>query len=284
MRARLPDPDYAMEYRAAQEAGLRCQLFSLEALRAGNVDNALADCEPAPSAGERITHRCWMMGGALYAGLAAGLIARGYVPLVSAAAYEEAHYLPLGYRHIEGRTADSVWMEGRDEDAAWQMRSRLSGSDVIIKDWVKSAKHRWKDACFIPGGCSRERFGEIFRAFLAARGHLFERGVVLRRFHHLALLAEDLKGQPVHEEYRMFFLNGELLAATPAMHGAGPFDRMAEWTRLARRYASPFITMDVAREESGNWLIIEVGDAGVSGLPISVDTRQFYESLQHRLG
>jgi hypothetical protein len=282
LHQRKPDPDYVTEFEAAASAGFRCALFSLEALRAGDIRSALEVCPGAAEPDEWLTHRCWMMSDSLYAKLHAGLVELGYAPQVSPEAYAEAHYLPLAFKHIAPLTADSRWMEGCDEESAWVLFQDL-GSDAIIKDWVKSAKHRWRDACYIPAGTTRERFGEIFQNFLAARGALFEKGIVLRRFHNLAQLCEDMKGQPVHEEYRMFFYRGELLAATPASNGDGPFGQIEKWTTVAQKFASPFITIDVAREESGDWLVIESGDAGVSGLPLSIEPSQFFSALQRRI-
>ena len=283
LRPHKPDADYASEFETAEANGFQCALFSLEELRAGNIREALKPCIPPLAAGEPLTHRCWMMSDALYASLHAGLSEIEYVPLVSPTSYAEAHYLPLAYKHLAPLTAESRWMDGRDEDEAWKLYCEFGACDAIIKDWVKSAKHRWRDACFIPAATTRERFGEIFRNFIAARGALFEKGIVLRRFHRLALLHEDMKGQPVHEEYRMFFLRGELLAATPALTDDGPFGQITRWCAIARHFSSPFITIDVAREESGNWLIIESGDAGVSGLPVSIEETAFYSALRNRI-
>ena len=221
------------------------------------------------------------MNESLYEALHSGLLEMGYSPQVSPDAYSEAHYLPLAFKSLSPLTADSRWMDGRHEESAWRLFRDL-GSDAIIKDWVKSAKHRWRDACFIPAGTTRERFGEIFQNFLATRGALFEKGIVFRRFHHLAQICEDMKGQPVHEEYRMFFFRGELLAVTPAQGDEGPMAQIDKWTSIARKFASPFVTIDVAREVSGGWLIIESGDAGVSGLPVSIDPEHFFKSLRLR--
>ena len=94
---------------------------------------------------------------------------------------------------------------------------------AIVKDFVKSAKHRWNEACFILAATERKRFDEILAAFLEARGTQFEKGIVLRRFHDFLKLADDIRGQPVHEENRLFMWDGLLLAATPAVRGNGPF-------------------------------------------------------------
>lgn len=147
---------------------------------------------------------------------------------------------------------------------------------------MKSAKHRWHEACYIPANTDRGRFAEIFSAFLQARGSLWEKGVVFRRFHRLVELGHDLRGQPVNEEYRMFFWCGELLAAAPAIREPGPLSSLDRWQSLARRFSSRFLSLDVARAVDRDWLVIEVGDGGVSGLPASIDPHEFYRSLAAR--
>lgn len=56
-------------------------------------------------------------------------------------------------------------------------------------------------------------------------------------------------------------------------------DKLALWQDLAKRFESPFITMDIALQADGSWFVVEVGDAGVSGLPMGVDELRFYAAL-----
>ena len=56
-------------------------------------------------------------------------------------------------------------------------------------------------------------------------------------------------------------------------------DDAARWKRIANRFKSPFITIDVAFLTDGSWKIVEVGDGGVSGLPTGLDPERFYVSL-----
>ncbi len=42
----------------------------------------------------------------------------------------------------------------------------------------------------------------------------------------------------------------------------------------------PFYTMDLARRKDGTWMIIELGDAQVSGLPEAADPVAFYRRLR----
>lgn len=195
--------------------------------------------------------------------------------------YDEAHYLPLAYRITEEHTARSAWIEGDDQEAAWELYQGFRGSDAIIKDWVKSAKSRWKDACYIPVGTSRERFGEMFHIFREERGKLFNRGVVLREFLPLVERGRDIRGLPVVEETRLFFWQGECLI--PADHRPpSPMDEIARWTSIARKFTSPFITIDVALLEDGTWKIVETGDGQVSGLPMGLEPERFYTALWNK--
>lgn len=282
LKPRLPDPDYEREFEAAGEAGFAREVYSLEELRAGDVDAALLRLDAASTKGEQILHRGWMMSDTLYRALFDGLRAKGYQPITNPEDYAQSHYLPNAYPMIAGLTAESRWIAGRDVEAAWIIFQEMGKPAAIVKDYVKSAKHRWNEACFIPEGATRGRFGEIIAAFLEARGNLFEKGIVLRKFQKFVKLQEDLRGQPVHEEYRLFMWGGRLLAATPALRGEGPFENLAEWETIAQRFQNQFISMDVVRHENGGWMIVEVGDGGVSGLPDSIDTGEFYKSLAEK--
>ena len=103
-------------------------------------------------------------------------------------------------RCFRAKRRTTVWVEGRDVAGASEKYKQFGQPAAIVKDYVKSAKHRWKEACFIPSGTERPRFDEILQAFLEARGDLFEKGIVLRRFHEFVKLADDIRGQPVHED------------------------------------------------------------------------------------
>jgi len=283
LKPRLPDPDYQTEFEAADAVGFECELYSLEDLRAGDAALATRLCVPSTTGGEAILHRGWMMSDSHYSALFAGLEAKGYRPIPTPEQYAQAHYLPKSYALLQDRTPESVWVDGKDISAAWAKYEQLGRPAAIVKDFVKSAKHRWNEACFIPVATERTRFDEILKAFLEARGSVFEKGIVLRRFHELMKLADDIRGQPVHEEYRLFLWSGSLLAATPAIHGQGPFEKLSDWESIARRFENPFISMDIALQENDSWLIVEVGDGGVSGLPSSIEPSAFYQALYERL-
>jgi len=283
LKRQVPDPDFEAECVAAREQGFDCIFYSLEDLRAGEIKNAFAACQSADQEGEAILHRGWMMSDTLYLNLHGALVEKGYRPSVSPNHYSEAHYLPNAYSKIEGKTPESVWVIGKDIAAAWELYQKWQRPAAIVKDFVKSAKHRWNEACFVPANTGEKQFNDILTAFLQARGSLFEKGIVLRRFCEFIKLGDDIRGQPLHEVYRLFFWRGTLLAATPPLHGNGPLDQIAAWEAIASKFTNPFISMDLARRTDNSWMIVEVGDGGVSGLPASIEPAAFYRTLRQRL-
>jgi hypothetical protein len=67
---------------------------------------------------------------------------------------------------------------------------------------------------------------------------------------------------------------GEYTGAPPPPH---------RFEGVARAVRSDFFTMDVARRRDGEWLIMELGDGQVAGLPVSLDVAAFYAGLRDRL-
>lgn len=261
--------------------GFGTGFYDHEAVERGDMDAAVHRLADATGARPLIL-RGWMIPGECYADLHAALLRKGYAPQTSPDAYSEAHYIPFAYRWTKGHSPHTAWIEGDDPDEAWKLYQAFKDKDAVIKDWVKSAKSRWKDGCYIPAGCTEERFREIFRVFRGERGRLFNRGVVLREFIPIVERGSDIRGLPVVEETRLFFWKGSLLVA-PAASGPSALDELPRWKGIASRFASPFMTIDVAYLTDGSWSVVEVGDGGVSGLPLGLDPERFFAALWNRM-
>jgi hypothetical protein len=116
------------------------------------------------------------------------------------------------------------------------------------------------------------------------RGDRFERGLVFRAVLPLRCLGESDYGYPIHDEYRLFFWQGRLLLGEAYHERGGEQTDFTRFELLGRKFGSPFFTADVAVLESGDWVIIEMGDGGgVSALPPLVDPFAFYETLLERV-
>ena len=264
-----PDPVFTVERAAAEAAGFGVLLYDFVALWRHEAADLAASI--AAGAGPAL-HRGFMLSDRRHALLRDALAARGWTLLPDLEGYGQAHFLPRALPLLGDATPETVWMLGFDRDEAWALYQRVADGDALLKDHVKSCKERWKEACFLPAGTSRERFDEVLRAFLACRGAKLELGLVLRRFEPFRLLRRDMRGMPIHEEYRTFFWRG-----APFWSALG--EDLAPWAAIARRFRSPFVSLDVARREDGALRVVESGDGGVTGLPMHCDPDDFYARL-----
>ncbi|MEQ8635596.1 ATP-grasp domain-containing protein [Gimesia maris] len=271
------DSAFSEEHRAALKAGWKTVFYDHDALTQGDTGITVQGL-PVTTLSQKLILRGWMLPGEIYAKLYESVRSKGYQLVTTPEAYEEAHYLPLAYPLIKEQTSRTTWISGDDIESAWQLYSNFADSDVIIKDWVKSAKNRWNDGCFIPAGTDEKRFKGIYKVFREERGNLFNRGIVLREFMPLISHGNDMRGMPLVEETRLFFWNGKPVVL-PLPNSALPPDGIKRWEDIAGRFKSPFITIDVAALTDGTYKIVETGDGGVSGLPVDLNPMLFYRSL-----
>lgn len=232
--------------------------------------------------GQRLLYRGFMLTEDDYEQLYDVLTQLGYNPVTNSAQYAEMHYLPNYYPAIEKLAAPAVWIWDTDLDEAWEAASSLGKPPYLVKDHVKSAKEDWENCCLIPANADRETFDRICRNFIEHRGDRFERGLVFRTVLPLRHLGESDYGYPIHDEYRLFFWQGELLLAEAYHELGGETMDFSRFRGLGRKFDSPFFTADVAQLENGEWMIIEMGDGGVSALPPLVEPTMFYELLLGR--
>jgi hypothetical protein len=162
----------------------------------------------------------------------------------------------------------------------------FGSSPLVVKDFVKSQKHYWHEACYIPSASDRQAVERVVRAFLDLQGDDLNEGLVFREYEQLEPLAtHPQSGMPLALEYRTFWLDGEPVLvgeywAEGAYSGTPP--PVGEFREVAAAVQSRFFTMDIARRAAGDWIIVELGDGQVSALPENVDPDQFYRSLLAR--
>jgi len=58
---------------------------------------------------------------------------------------------------------------------------------------------------------------------------------------------------------------------------------MTDFINIAKTIDSNFFTMDVAKKENGNWIIMELGDGQVAGLPENASANYYYNKLKEAL-
>jgi hypothetical protein len=278
------DSDFAAEHAAAAAAGFATALFDHTQATEGDVVRAIR--RVPGDAGETL-YRGWMMRAAQYDALYRALLAKGVRLVNDPAAYRFCHHLPESYPVLEGDTPRSTWLEGTrfTELSAILDRLRMFGpAPIVIKDYVKSQKHAWAEACFIPradDGAAAER---VVRRFLELQGEDLVEGLVFREYVPLRIVGTHPRsGMPLGAEVRTFWLDGEPVLKHPYWGelGAVESEPPDAWMRaIARRVPSRFFTMDVALREDGRWTVIELGDGQVAGLPTPDLATSFYDALR----
>ena len=112
-------------------------------------------------------------------------------------------------------------------------------------------------------------------------------GLVFREYFEFEPLTVHSKsGMPLTKEYRHFYLDGELLLSTPYWEQGDYSEEPLpgeHLSRLAQKVQSRFFTMDVAKHREGEYMVVELGDAQVAGLPERADPIEFYQGLKKQL-
>ena len=109
------------------------------------------------------------------------------------------------------------------------------------------------------------------------------KGLVFRKFEDLEFLTNHSKSKmPLTKEFRLFFLHGKLIQAfnywDEGDYGNTKPD-LDIFKEVGKRIKSNFFTMDIAKKKNGDWIIMELGDGQVSGLPDNADKTSFYKTL-----
>lgn len=269
LEPRQVDPDYADEWEAAGEAGFSRALLDYEGLVAGAPVRLPMD--------DPVLYRGWMLKPDDYARLS------GPQFVTSSEQYRHCHYLPEWYELLKDATPASVWTDEPAE--AWSTLQRLPAGAAIVKDWVKSCKHHWEEACFLPDRSDETACRRVIARFLELQGEDLNVGLVFREFCQLAAVGRHpASGMPLTEEYRLFCWDGRPFFQArywgEVEYGGDP----PAFPELAARVRSRFFTMDVARRKDGGWLIMELGDAQVAGLPEGSSATEFYRALRRVSG
>jgi len=176
------------------------------------------------------------------------------------------------------------------ENIAKQVSQKFGNKSLIIKDWLKSRKHEWYDACFIRDASDIEESVRIMTNFCKLQGRDFYGGLVFREFLSLKQLGIHPKSRmPLPIEYRTFFLKKEPIFIVPYWDNDVPYDDKVhsppiEWLNaIGRKLESPFVALDIAQDQNDKWWVIEVNDGGSAGTPERCDLNHFYDILYKKL-
>ena len=192
--------------------------------------------------------------------------------------------LPGWYDDFKDNTAQSVWEDQGTIDSALLLTNNLEGS-YIVKDYVKSRKHEWYDACFIKDITDKANAKRVIHNFIERQDSNLVGGVVLRKFEKLRSIGyHEKSGMPISEEYRIFVYAGRVMIIDDYWQ-ADKMIALSNEERLwieesVKKLKSNFVTMDIARREDGGLIIMELGDGQVSGLQ-QIKPADFYRAFNN---
>ena len=191
---------------------------------------------------------------------------------VTSISYEHGHYLPEWYPTFEAFTPYSLWLKKADLSTATikELLQRMPAGPAIVKDYVKSMKHKWHEACFIENTRATDTALQVINTFMSLRDSELDGGLVLRQFEPFL--------QP---EIRTWWINNQCVLQTPhpdsPNHATNVDVRFLQ--KAVEKLAAGFITIDLARNHNNSWRVIEIGDGQVSGLPSSVAPALLLQAL-----
>jgi hypothetical protein len=255
LRPRRADEHFAAEAAAARDAGADVAVIDHDALAGGgDPDRAVARVP----AGEDAVYRGWMLHADGYAAMAAALARRGVTMRTAPDDYRRAHELPGWYAALRQVTPESVWTRGDTRAGFDEARERLGPGAAVLRDYTKSAKHHWHEAAYVPELTDADAAWRVASRLRELRGEDFTGGFVLRRFEPLTA-----------PEVRTWWFAGEcrLTGPHPDTPAATAEPGLAAVTPLVAALGLPFVTVDLARREDGEWRVVELGDGQVSDRP-----------------
>jgi len=259
LRPRAVDAHFAAQAAVVRAAGGQVALIDHDALLQGKTDAAVrrvpADLGPA-------WYRGWMIPADRYADLATA----GVDLLTTPADYRRAHELPGWYADFAAVTPATVWTSDLDTDLAGLV-APLGGGPAIVKDFVKSRKEEWTEACYVPDLADTARLTRVVRTFVERQADSLAGGIVVRKYE---------EWEP--GEARVWWLDGVPILVGP--HPDTPdLKPRPDLSGVPSGALPRFATTDLARRTDGAWRVVEVGDGQVSDLPATVDPMALIPAL-----
>lgn len=168
--------------------------------------------------------------------------------------------LPRWAHH--SNTLKSAWTTDLSDKDIIRVLNQFSGP-VTIKDFVKSRKHEWYSAFYIPNAQNFSQALEVIHNFITRQGENLVGGLVIREFVPLLQTGTYLSNNPTFEEYRVFYWQRNPFVVID--YWGKNFESLnANDQQFIKKQGadikSSFFTIDFARKINGDLTIMEIGD------------------------
>ena len=202
-----------------------------------------------------------------YEAIYAAALAKNIVLLNAPAQHRRAQEFDLAYPFIEDLTPRSLTLH---RPAGCALAARELGFPIFLKGAVQSRKARGWKACVASDPSELETLAAaLWSLENRSRGRVIARELV--RLRHTRTHGDF----PMGREFRVFVLSGAVVSCGYYWPGADPDASLSPTEKTAvydlareasRRLEVPYLAVDIGQLESGNWIVIEVGDAQFAGL------------------
>ena len=193
-----------------------------------------------------------------------------------------AQEFDLAYPFLQGLTPQSLIMR---TPADCVRAAREIGFPMFLKGAVQSRKaHGWR-ACVANNEAElNELAAHLWSLENRSRGRVIARELVKLRH------TRSHGDFPLGREYRAFVLGNEILSVGYYWPGTDPFSALdlnenaavnALALKAAERLNVPYLAVDIGQLESGDWTIIEVGDAQFAGLSCNSPLKLWSRLVHH---
>lgn len=281
------DFSYLDEYNTATDMGMECALVDYEELIHNN--NASRSIKSVPVFDNIVDaiYRGWMLKPKFYELLYEALLKKNVKLINTPIEYMNCHYFPNSYKYIESMTPMSIWFDieqyYNNFDNLLSKLSVFDDNPIIIKDYVKSRKHEWNDACYISRASNQDEVRRVTNNFVNRQGDELNGGLIYKRYIELEFMKNHSKSNmPLTKEFRIFVKNHKPVYIVDYWD-EGTYGNeelpLAKFKDVFIRIKSNFFTVDVAKTSIGEWIIIEVGDGQVSGIPDNANILEFYKAV-----
>jgi len=293
LNKRKPHDMYQEEYDAASKYADVHLLDINDIVRARTDKEVVSMMVPRLQWGsitQPVFYHGWMMDHDMYHDFNQFLKGRGYLLTNNLDNYFCGHYFDAWYDVLKDLTPKSAILKMNsfrdpkpelrpmiDAVLAFQKENKCA---VIIKDGVKSLKHDWNEACFIPADANAFQVAKVVSTFLTIKTNYndFQGSFVIRKFVELKQIGLHPKSKmPISQEYRTFILRGKIISQDP--YWEGDYDAETPPEELINEIASNLFTIDTAQLADGTWTCIEVGDGQVSSIPPKANKDKFFRNL-----
>lgn len=265
---RTPDIEYEEEYNTVNKYVTESLLVNLENLENHKISIKFNKAEKPCC----LIYRGWMISPVNYEKLYNTCAEKSYFLINTPEQYKYCHMLPEWYGDFADFTPFTLYTDDISDKSIDNILKQFGNRQAIIKDYVKSRKHEWNEACYIPDCSDRNNALKVIHTFIERQGENLTGGLVLREYNTLKPIGfHNKSGICIFEEYRLFFLFGSLISvinywSKDDLKCSLSNNELEYICNMAKKVKSNFFTIDIARKINGNLIIIELGDGQVSGL------------------